>query len=280
MLALVCLGCISPGGVDAWYLVQFKYQSAANYRIPPTSCPSTMCGIDGFLKIPTCTSLVIRVSYFGIPPIYSIDVGMCLSDNLTPVRCSTDMWNFATGAQGVDPLMVAETAKSLVEAVVAKFLIVLVITMGLASFILTMVLFLPTVFNWRHARNLHFLCIVLWGASSFFLFILILITKSGVAGAIVGVTTTSLQVVTAQKGNLTEAFLWIAWVIWLLTFLMVWWVRWWEILDRREAKRIAKKKMEDDKKKKEEEEKKKAALKDKPMKAEDQVLQQMAAAQM
>jgi glucan phosphoethanolaminetransferase (alkaline phosphatase superfamily) len=208
---------------------------------------------------------------------------MCLSDNVTPVRCSTDMWNFATGAEGVDPLMVAESAKALVEAVVAKFLIVLVITLGLASFIMTTILFLPIVFNWRHARNLHFLCIVMAGASAFFLFVLILITKFGVLGTMVGVTTTSLKTVDAQKGVETEAFLWTAWALWFLTFWFVWWVRWWEILERRAVKKAAKEKAEADEKKKkaaEEEKKKQAAQKDKPMKAEEAVLQQYAIAQM
>src|SRR5208282_4364360 len=195
---------------------------------------------------------------------------MCLSDNVTPVRCSTDIWNFATGAQGVDPLMVAETAKSLIESVVSKFLIILVITLGVTSFVMTMVLFLPMVFDWRHARNLHFLCIVMAGASTFFLFVQILITKFGILGGMYGVFTTSLEVVTVQKGIITEAFLWTAWVLWLFAFLFVWWVRWWEILEKREKKKAAKKKAEDDKKKKADEEKKKQEAK--PMKAEDLVL--------
>src|SRR5271154_1107953 len=121
MIAFVVAGCISAAPVNySFYLVEFSYRSPNNYTIPPTSCPSASCGIDGFLKIPTCTSLVIRVSYFGNFNCTSEKLisGMCLSDNVTPVRCSTDMWNFATGAQGVDPLMVAETAKSLVESVI------------------------------------------------------------------------------------------------------------------------------------------------------------------
>ena len=207
-------------------------------------------------------------------------VGMCLSDNVTPVRCSTDIWNFATGAQGVDPLMVAETAKSLIESVVGNILIILAITLGLTSLIMTMVLFLPLVFNWRHARNLHFLCIVMAGATSFFLFVEIIITKMGILGAIAGVTTTSLNTVGAQRGILSEAFLWVAWGIWLLAFLLVWWVRWWEILERREKKKAAKKAEEDKKKKAEADKKAAEAAKSKPMKPEDQVLQQMAAAQM
>jgi hypothetical protein len=206
--------------------------------------------------------------------------GMCLSDNVTPVRCSTDIWNFADGAQGVDPLMVAEAAKALIESVVSPYLILLVITLGLCSFIMTMVLFLPLVFNWRHARNLHFLCITMAGASTFFLFVAILITKMGIEGGIYGVTITSLQVVTAQKGVLTEAFLWVSWVLWLFAFLLVWWVRWWEILERRELKAKAKKADDEKKKKAEEEKKAKEALKNKPLKAEEVVLQQFAAAQM
>src|SRR5204862_2078053 len=68
--------------------------------------------------------------------VVNLIIGMCLSDKVTPVRCSTDMWNFASGAQGVDPLMVAETAKSLIESVVSKYLIILVITLGLTSLIM------------------------------------------------------------------------------------------------------------------------------------------------
>jgi glucan phosphoethanolaminetransferase (alkaline phosphatase superfamily) len=205
---------------------------------------------------------------------------MCLSDNVTPVRCSTDIWNFATGAQGVDPLMVAETAKSLIESVVSPYLLLLVITLGLTSLVMTMVLFLPVIFNWRHARNLHFLCIVMAGAVSFFLFVEILITKMGILGGMYGVTTTSLTTVSAQKGTLSEALLWTAWAIWGGAFLLVWWVRWWEILERREKKKAAKKAEEDKKKKSEQDKKAAEALKNKPMKPEDAVLQQMAAAQM
>jgi len=206
---------------------------------------------------------------------------MCLSDNITPVRCSTDIWNFADGAQGVDPLMVAESAKAMIESVVTKYLLILVITLGVTSFTLTMVLFLPAVFNWRHARNLHFLCIVLAAASSFFLFLEIIITKFGVLGTIYGVNITSLTVVTANKGSQTEAFLWIAWVLWSNAFLLLWWVRWWEILERREQKKKAKKEEDEKKKKAEAEAKAKAGAKEKPvMKAEEAVLQQMAAAQM
>ena len=190
------------------------------------------------------------------------------------------MWNFADGAQGVDPLMAAEFAKALIESVVTKYLLILVITLGVTSFLCTMVLFLPVIFNWRHARNLHFLCIVMAGASSFFLFLEILITKYGVAGGIYGVNIISLDVITATKGTQTEAFLWTAWVLWLFAFLFIWWVRWWEILERRENKKMAKKEDEEKKKKAAAAAAEKAAQKDKPMKAEDAVLQQMAAAQM
>jgi len=118
------------------------------------------------------------------------------------------------------------------------------------------------------------------GASSFFLFLEILITKYGVAGGIYGVNIISLDVITATKGTQTEAFLWTAWVLWLFAFLFIWWVRWWEILERRENKKKAKKEDEEKKKKAAAAAAEKAAQKDKPMKAEDAVLQQMAAAQM
>ena len=202
-----------------------------------------------------------------------------MSDNITPVRCSTDIWNFASGAQGVDPLMVAEAAKELVSGIATNYLLLLCITLGVTSLVMTMVLFLPVVFNWRHARNLHFLCIAMAGATVFFLFIQILMTKFGVLGVIETVRIVSLQTVNTSRGVLTEAFLWSAMVVWANAFLLVWWVRWWEILEKREGKKAAKK-LEDEKKKKAEEDKKKAQAKDKPMKAEDAVLQQMAAAQM
>ena len=205
---------------------------------------------------------------------------MCLSDNITPVRCSTDIWNFASGAQGVDPLMVAEAAKELVSGISTPYLLILSITLGITSLAMTMVLFLPAVFNWRHARNLHFLCIVMAGAASFFMFINILITKFGVLGIISAVQIVSLETVNASRGILSEAFLWTAWAVWGFAFLFVWWVRWWEILERREKKKAAKKAEEEKKKKADADAKAKQAQKEKPMKAEDAVLQQMAAAQM
>src|ERR1700694_5425663 len=125
-----------------------RYWSPNNYAIPATACPRAACGIDNFNRIPTCTSLVIRVSYFGMSG-HTADLGMCLSDNVTPVQCSSDLWNFAMKAQGVDPLMAAEFAKELVSSVAPAYLLILSITVGLTSFILTLVLFLPLVFGWR-----------------------------------------------------------------------------------------------------------------------------------
>jgi hypothetical protein len=177
--------------------------------------------------------------------------------------------------------MAAEFAKALIESVTPPYLLLLSITVGLTAFICTMVLFLPIVFSWRHARNLHFLCIVMAGAAAFFLFITILITKTGVTSGIYAVDIISLTAITASRGSLTEAFLWTAWVLWLFAFLFVWLVRWWEILERREKKAKAKKDAEKAAadKKKGEEEKKKAKV-DQPIKADQMVLEAMAAAQM
>ena len=67
-LAFVAAGCISNSSVNYdFYLAEFQYVSPHNYTIPPTSCPQNACGIEGFVKIPQCTSLFIRVSYFGNP---------------------------------------------------------------------------------------------------------------------------------------------------------------------------------------------------------------------
>ena len=177
--------------------------------------------------------------------------------------------------------MAAEFAKSLIESVAPPYLLLLSITVGLTAFICTMVLFLPIVFSWRHARNLHFLCIVMAGAAAFFLFITILITKTGVTSGMYAVDIISLTAIVTARGNLTEGFLWTAWVLWLFAFLFVWLVRWWEILERREKKAKAKKDAEKAAadKKKAEEEKKKAKV-DQPIKADQNVLEAMAAAQM
>jgi glucan phosphoethanolaminetransferase (alkaline phosphatase superfamily) len=175
--------------------------------------------------------------------------------------------------------MAAEFAKALVEEVAPPYLLILSITFGLTAFILTMVLFLPLVFGWRHARNLHFLCVVMAGATSFFLFMNVVTTKLGVLGGLTAVPIISLQVITATRGVLTEAFLWAAWVLWFTAFGFVWLVRWWEILERREKKAAKAKKEKEaaDKKKKEEGGK---AKKEQPIKADEALLQEMAAAQM
>jgi Ca2+ regulator and membrane fusion protein Fig1 len=209
-----------------------------------------------------------------------VNPGICLSDNTHAVECSSDIWNFASNAQNVDPLMAAEFAKELVGAVCPPYLLILSIVVGLTAFILTMVLFLPLVFSWRHARNLHFLCIVMAGAAAFFLFMTVLQTKFGVQGGMAAVPIISLTAIAVSSGQLTEAFLWTAWALWSIAFFFVWLVRWWEILERREKKAAKAKKDKEaaDKKKKDEEAKKKKP--DAPIKADPGLLQEMAAAQM
>jgi hypothetical protein len=68
---LVAAGCISANSLNySFFLMEMRYRSPNNYTIPATACPRAACGIDLFNKIPTCTSLVIRVSYFGKSPVY------------------------------------------------------------------------------------------------------------------------------------------------------------------------------------------------------------------
>ena len=162
----------------------------------------------------------------------------------------------------------------------SQFLIILVITLGLTSLIMTMVLFLPMVFNLASCTESTFPLHCHGRRFSIFPLRRDINYKIRYFGRYVWSIHYFIASRHSQKGGSTEAFLWTAWVLWLFAFLFVWWVRWWEILERRETKKAAKKKADDDKKKADDEKKKQQALKDKPMKAEDAVLQQMAAAQM
>jgi hypothetical protein len=101
-------------------------------------------------------------------------------------------------------------------------------------------------------------------------------TTSSISGSLGGVTIISLQVIAAERGVLLEAFIWAACGVWSFAFLFVWFIRRWEILERREVKKAQEKR----KKFVEEMKKKQPASRDRPMKAEESVLLQMASAQM
>lgn len=81
-----------------------------------------------------------------------------------------------------------------------------------------------------------------------------------------------------------EAFLWCACAIWFLAFIFGALLRWWEILERRELKLRIRKKIEEEGRKKAAAVAAAAARAQRAtplaMKAEDAVLQQMAAAQL
>jgi len=158
---------------------------------------------------------------------------MCISDNATAVTCSTA----GIEAPNPDPLMTIPFARSLTTSVLSPPLIIFSMALSGAAILLNLLLTHPNIFNWIHARNLHFICIVFAGATAFFLFVTALMTTSAISGGISALSTISLEVLTAQRGVLLEAMLWSAFGIWSIAFLYSWWVRWWEILERREFSR-------------------------------------------
>jgi len=159
-------------------------------------------------------------------------------------------------------------------------LVIIVLALGCAATSIQVILFFPVCFNWRHARNLHAVSAVMTFGAAFFLFVVALRSRMFVLGAMSGSTTVSLQTVEARKGNLLEVFTWLSSAFWLLAFVGMVLVRWWEILERRDRK-LAATKAEIDKQKKAEADKRAAEVaRSRPMKAEEAVLQQLAAAQM
>jgi hypothetical protein len=182
----------------------------------------------------------------------------------------------AINSPGRDPLMIIDLSRSLINSVIPPWTLILSMVLGGIVLLVEIFLHVPIVFNWRHARNLHFTTIVSAVATCFFLFVASLNTTSAISASIATITTVSLQVVEAERGILLESFLWTACGIWLLVFVFLTWLRWWEILERREQKMKAKK-FQEDRKKKAEEDKKRRMV---PLNPKDAASQQMAAAQM
>jgi len=116
-------------------------------------------------------------------------------------------------------------------------LLVIVLAFGSAATFIEFNLTFPVVFNWRHARNLHTIGAVLTLGASFFLFVVALRSRIWILGAMSGATNFSLQTVEAKKGTLLEVFTWLCSALWFLAFLHIVWLRRWEILERRDAKR-------------------------------------------
>lgn len=147
---------------------------------------------------------------------------MCSSNAITP--------------PSLDPLLLIEFARTLTSSVVFPPILTVSVVLSGIAFFLTLILFAPVVFNWKHARHLHFLCIASSAGAAFLLFVTSLMTTAAISGVMSAISTVSLQVVTTERGILLEAFIWAAFGIWTLTFLYVWWVRWWEILESRVVK--------------------------------------------
>jgi hypothetical protein len=149
------------------------------------------------------------------------------------VSCSVD----AINAPSIDPLMLLVFAKSMAHQVVSSPLLIASMAFSGAALLAALPLCLPVVFNWKHARNVHATCIFMAGSATFLLFVTALCTTAAVSAAISAIATVTLQVVEVERGTLLEALLWTAVGIWCAAFLFAWFVRWWEILERREQKR-------------------------------------------
>jgi hypothetical protein len=123
--------------------------------------------------------------------------------------------------------------------VTTSYFLVLGLIYGGTAFALHVCLMFPILFDWRHARNLHTTSIALLLASSFVLFLEALATTSTISAAMYATRTVSLELVEVERGLLSEIFLWLAAMVWLFTSLFMWWVRQWEIMERRAQKRAA-----------------------------------------
>lgn len=169
-----------------------------------------------------------------LPPNVSwFELGICYKDNTTDFVCSSN----AINPPSLDPLMLIEFARTLTNSVVFPPILTISVVLSGVAFFLTLILFSPVVFNWRHARNIHFLCIASSAGATFFLFVTSLMTTFAISAVMSAIPTVSLQVIATERGILLEAFIWAAFGIWMLSFLWTWWLRWWEILERREIKR-------------------------------------------
>lgn len=178
----------------------------------------------------------MRVSFSGAYPFImsSLTSGICYWDNANNIMCSPD----GLTPPSVDPLMLIDFARAFTHSAVYPSLFIISVVCGAVAMIVAVTLLLPSIYNWRHSRNLHFASIVASLGSAFFLLLSGLMTTFGVSGAMLGLSTVSLQVVAVERGILLESFVWSAFSLWTLIFLWTWYVRWWEILDRREVKTI------------------------------------------
>jgi hypothetical protein len=145
--------------------------------------------------------------------------------------------SLAINPPSVDPLMLLDFARTMPKSVVPEALLAVCIALSAVAISLNLSLSIPVVFHWRHAQNVHFLCIGASGGTAFFLLILGMVTTSAISGAIAALNIVSLQVVFTERGVLLEGFVWAAFGLWFFIFLYMWWIRWWQILEVRQLKR-------------------------------------------
>ena len=161
-------------------------------------------------------------------------------------------------------------------------LVILSLALSAATIAIQLFLSTPLVFNWRHARNLHAISTIFAFATSFFTFVAVFMTRFTVSAAMSGISTVSLNAVETKRGSLSEAFLWVSAAFWFVAFWFMWWVRWWEILEKRDTKDQVLQ-IEIERRENQEEAKKlgsRRAVEMKPMNPGDDYLSQFPAAQM
>lgn len=112
-------------------------------------------------------------------------------------------------------------------------LLVLGLALSASAIIMQLCLMMPVVFHWVYARNLHLFSMIVSLGTSFIGFIAAVMTRFMISGAMYSISTVSLQTVETIRGRLSEAFLWVGSAFWFSAFVLMWWVRCWEL---REAK--------------------------------------------
>ncbi len=138
----------------------------------------------------------------------------------------------------LDPLLLSVFAP-LFQKNLAPWLLIVGMTAASTAIALTLALMIRSLFWWKYSRNLHTTCIGMTLGASLFTFISVLKTRVTVSSALYTIRTVSLQVVSVERGKLSEAFLWLASAIWFLTFLFMTWVRLWNLANMRAKKEDA-----------------------------------------
>jgi len=138
-------------------------------------------------------------------------------------------------ASGLDPLRIGVIAKCF-QALSTSSWFTIGMTFGTTAIILNLSLLIDDVAFWRHAHSLHVTDTAFSAAASVALFITALQTRFTVSGAMYSINTLAFDNLGATRGVLLEVFLWVTSVIWLVSSCCCFYLRSWEIKQRRSLK--------------------------------------------